>query len=457
MVTFCLITPAPCFPAEITLTLENEKLSVCAHQAPLKDVLKRLAGFGIRVRIDPAINPEITVSFQDRDVASGLQAVLRHLNHVLIWEKRSESRSSTECLVEIQIFQPGGKDRMIPLEGDRNLSISRDPSTGAIYVSNEILIRPEPGTGADEIEAIIIGAGGTILMMVENRGVYRIVLSDQTDIHLLLEHLGKEEKMGRPELNYAYSAAQPFHSTGGRRIPVLPAATGTQKTAGAPVAVLDSGVTFVPGLEGIVVTGMDALEPADDFADSLGHGTQMALIASGVVAPLGSPALREDFSPVIGVKLFDDNGLTSNFAVLRALSFAVDKGARVISMSWSSETESAFLADACGKAASSGAMLVAAAGNEPTGRPVFPAAFDTVIGVGALDAHGNTWRESNFGTFVPVFAPGIAMLPVGHRGDPGVYAGTSIATAYVARRLSAAARLHPEATDGELLEIISRP
>ncbi|HDR16850.1 MAG TPA: hypothetical protein ENN79_15470, partial [Desulfobacteraceae bacterium] len=163
------------------------------------------------------------------------------------------------------------------------------------------------------------------------------------------------------------------------------------------------------------------------------------------------------FSPVIGVKLFDDNGLTSNFAVLRALSFAVDKGARVISMSWSSETESAFLADACGKAASSGAMLVAAAGNEPTGRPVFPAAFDTVIGVGALDAHGNTWRESNFGTFVPVFAPGIAMLPVGHRGDPGVYAGTSIATAYVARRLSAAARLHPEATDGELLEIISRP
>jgi hypothetical protein len=99
--------------------------------------------------------------------------------------------------------------------------------------------------------------------------------------------------------------------------------------------------------------------------------------------------------------------------------------------------------------------LVAAAGNAPTGNPVYPAAYDHVIGVGALNADGDTWEQSNYGDFVAVLAPGMADLPVGYQGDPGVYAGTSIATAYTARRIAAILSQTPDADRETIVKMLN--
>jgi hypothetical protein len=150
--------------------------------------------------------------------------------------------------------------------------------------------------------------------------------------------------------------------------------------------------------------------------------------------------------PLLAVRAFDEEGATSNFAIMRALQYALSKGARVVNLSWGTETDSAFLADAIAYAQGKGAVIVAAAGNEPTGRAVYPAAYDGVIAVSALNGDGSVWDQSNRGAFVTVSAPGRATLPVGHAGPPGSYAGTSIASAYVARELALYFARNPQAT-----------
>jgi hypothetical protein len=174
-------------------------------------------------------------------------------------------------------------------------------------------------------------------------------------------------------------------------------------------------------VDNFVLASFDALNPDESISDSLGHGTQMALIAAGVVKPSGVRSGTHTQSPIIPIRVFDDNGFTSNFTIMSSI-----------------------------------VIVVASAGNEPTGKPVYPAAFPSVIGVGALAPDGKSWENSNYGDFVSVYAPGFATLPVGYKGDPGAYAGTSISAAYAANVIADYLSEHPEATSQEVLDALSR-
>ena len=53
-----------------------------------------------------------------------------------------------------------------------------------------------------------------------------------------------------------------------------------------------------------------------------------------------------------------------------------------------------------------------------------------------------------------LYAPGFATLPVGYKGAPGSYAGTSIATAFVANLISEGLSKRPQTTLAEILRAI---
>ena len=218
---------------------------------------------------------------------------------------------------------------------------------------------------------------------------------------------------------------------------------------------MDSGLLAAYADSPFVRATFDAVAPNEAAGDALGHGTQMALVAAGVVTPLGAAPEASAGTPVVAVRAFDDNGFTSTYTLIRGIDYAVRNGARVLSLSWGSETSSDLLESAMDYAADKGLVLIAAAGNAPTGEPVYPAAYDSVIGVGALNPDGKAWEQSNQGDFVALSAPGLADLPVGYQGDPGVYAGTSIATAYVARRVAAILNQNPEADRETLMRILT--
>ena len=80
---------------------------------------------------------------------------------------------------------------------------------------------------------------------------------------------------------------------------------------------------------------------------------------------------------------------------------------------------------------SSGVLFLAAAGNEPTGHPVYPAAQSEVIGVTALNRSGRSVANyANSGNFVEAAAPGAGVTVFNNQTFYGT--GTSFSTAYVA-------------------------
>jgi subtilisin family serine protease len=106
-----------------------------------------------------------------------------------------------------------------------------------------------------------------------------------------------------------------------------------------------------------------------------------------------------------------DSGITSS-AIAGAVEYAVDKGASVISMSFGGPGDPGvpeFFQALVDLATFSGAVCVAAAGNDGVSTPVYPAACDRVLAVGATDDTNARASFSNWGPWVDVAAPGAAM------------------------------------------------
>ena len=435
--------------AALEVSMEGDRLSVHADQVHLQAILARIAGLGVKVRIDAEINPVVSASFDDRDLQKGLASILKSTNHALLWKSVEGPLGSIQRLAEIQVFRPGKKRLMKPLVERSNLSIVKDPRSGALYVANEILLRLEPGMTPEAFMALLKQWGATVVDSYPPLALYKVRVPDGTDVPALAEQISRHPGLAKAEPNFAYPIAPPYTSEQGaaplhRR--------GESSGAGTvPIAILDSGLSPDAGLDDHVLASLDAFETAEPISDPLGHGTQMALVASGVVKPHGVSVEGDFDNPIIPIKAFDENGYTTNHAVMRSIDFALANGARVMSLSWGAETDSAFLGEAFRYAESKDMIILASAGNEPTGKAIYPAAYSSVIGVGALGPDGERWEKSNYGDFVTLAAPGFATLPVGYKGDPGTYAGTSISTAYVANRVANYLSQNPEASVKEIL------
>ena len=191
------------------------------------------------------------------------------------------------------------------------------------------------------------------------------------------------------------------------------------------VAVFDSGLDPQYANLSVIRGTYDAVDPSAEISDSLGHGTLTALVAAGVITPEGATA-AETGVPVLAIRTFDENGMTSSDTLMRALEYAASSGVKIVNMSWGSEVDSTFMEAAMNFAAQNGMVLFAAAGNEPTGKLIYPAGYSSVIAVGGLNPDGSQWENSNFGDFVKVFEPAKAVF------NGQSYAGTSISSPYAA-------------------------
>jgi serine protease AprX len=99
-----------------------------------------------------------------------------------------------------------------------------------------------------------------------------------------------------------------------------------QGGAGIDVAIVDSGVSPVPGLTGHLLDGPDfsseARDPAFAHIDAFGHGTHMA----GIVAGRDDSGLGTGVAPgsrVVNVKVADHEGATSLISLLAGIDWAV--------------------------------------------------------------------------------------------------------------------------------------
>ena len=449
----CLtLIPLSTQAAESVVRVEGDRLTLNAQDEDLSKILASLSDQGIRIRIDPRINPKITAAFNNRPIGAAMASILRSVDYALIWRKDKASTAAEPRLWEIRIFYKGQEALVRPLKKGANLTVVNN-GDGTYFVKDILLLRLAPTITEDALAALLDRLGATIIDVYAPLGIVRLRLPHGSDVPAITEAIADTPGVQTAEPDYAYPLEGGSPAKGGTGAS-SPPPVESPKDGDTVVAVMDSGLLSDYKASPFVQSAYDAVSPDAEVGDELGHGTQMTLIAAGVVTPFGAKPDTPAGSPVVAIRAFDDNGFTSTYTLMRGIDYAIEKGARVLSLSWGSETPGELLESATRYAAAKGLILVAAAGNTPTGNPVYPAAYDNVIGVGALNPNGDPWNQSNYGDFVAVSAPGLADLPVGYKSDPGVYAGTSIATAYTARRVAAILNQIPDADQATILRIL---
>jgi len=423
--------------------LNGDLLTLDVKDQPLSTILEKLTDQGIRIFIDPRINPRISAKFNNRPVESAMSSILRSVDYALVWKKNDTSGSGEPRLCEVRIFYKGEGER-IRLLKKRTGMIVVTGDDGVHYVKDILLLQLDPTMTETALAEVLDQLNATIVGMQARLGIIQLRLPRDSDVQAIAKRVTGSPGIVSAEPDYASPLVddrQVFmdETTALPASPVLPAMGSTR------VAVMDSGLLADYEKKLYVQSVYDAVSPGAIIDDLQGHGTQMALIAAGVVNPLGIETDVVGTSPIVAIRIIADNGFTSNYTLMRGIDYAIQEEARVLSLSWGSETASPMLETVIDYATGKGLILVAAAGNVPTGKPVYPAAYDNVIGVGALTPNGEHWSQSNYGDFVAFYAPGLANFPVGYEGGPGTYVGTSIAAAYTAHQVAAVLDKMPDA------------
>jgi serine protease len=323
---------------------------------------------------------------------------------------------------------------------------------------------------------------------------------EKLDTILLLKALARRADVASAEPNWILQAqALPNDPLLGRQwhYPLLNLPGAWDVTTGSTsvkVAVIDTGVLLAhPDLQGQLAGGFDFISSsfvaadgdgidanADDPGDGGGgpssfHGTHVAgTIGARTDNASGVAGVAWDVT-LVPLRVLGIGG-GSNFDILQAVRYAAglanDSGtsdkADVMNLSlggggFSSAAQSVFT-----QARNAGVIVIAAAGNSNSSQLFFPASYDGVVSVSAVDLRKAKAPYSNFGTAVDVAAPG-GDTSVDRNGDGFVdgvlstlkseangafnfvfYQGTSMASPHVAGIAALMKAVKPALTPAEL-------
>ncbi|MEA3282137.1 MAG: S8 family serine peptidase [Euryarchaeota archaeon] len=186
-----------------------------------------------------------------------------------------------------------------------------------------------------------------------------------------------------------------------------------QGSSGIKIAIVDTGIDYNhEDLGNYVSGGYDWVNEDSDPTDDHGHGTHCAGIATAVSDNnIGIAGIAQ--VSVMAEKVLNSAGRGYTSDVADGIMHAADEGADVISLSLGSSSSSQTMGDACQYAWDAGCIIVAAAGNSNSSI-IYPAAYDTVIAVGALNWNSERcdsvdWRPgrgSCYGPELELMAPG---------------------------------------------------
>jgi len=197
------------------------------------------------------------------------------------------------------------------------------------------------------------------------------------------------------------------------------------------VAVIDSGICATHSdLEGRIVAGYDFVEddtvPQDDF----GHGCGVSgIIAANTNNAIGIAGVAPN-AQIMPLRVLDHQGVGSYSDVAAALVYAADHDADIVNLSLGGLYPSNMLSTAIDYAVSNGVTVIAAAGNTG-GNVLYPAAYDSVVAVAAVDANLELSSFSSYGPEIDLLAPGRDILTTTINGNYRAQDGTSFAAPYV--------------------------
>ena len=333
-------------------------------------------------------------------------------------------------------------------------------------------------------------------------------LSARWETLMTIKSLRRDPEIAHAEPNYRVHA---YASTNDEAYPFqwhyplinLPAAwdttTGTQEVI---VAVIDTGIlSRHPDLEGQMVPGFDFVRSPGSAADGDGidpnpeepaagsgisgnnfHGTHVA----GTIAARGNNGIGVAgvaySARVMPVRALGIDGSGTSYDVNQAIRYAAalpndsgtvpEQAADVINLSLGGGGFSAVDQALFRDLSAAGILIVAAAGNDGSSIASYPAAYEGVFSVSAVDAQGQITRYSNRGNTIDIAAPGgdasadfngdgypDGVLSTGGSGTDFAYtflSGTSMAAPHVAGVFALMKSVNPALGTTDVEALLSR-
>ena len=190
----------------------------------------------------------------------------------------------------------------------------------------------------------------------------------------------------------------------------------------------DDGNGYVDDLH-----GYNFYQNNTDLSDQNGHGTSIAsVIGSSTNNSKGVAGINWQ-AKIMVLKALNNLGGGEYHHVAQAIHYAVDNHAQVINMSFGTYADDPELRQAVNYAIANNVPIVAAAGNNNKTQILYPAAYPSVISVGAVDSTGQRASFSNYGDNLDVMAPGVDIPSAGYTSATTYVSnsGTSYAAAHI--------------------------
>lgn len=211
------------------------------------------------------------------------------------------------------------------------------------------------------------------------------------------------------------------------------------------IAVIDTGIDtdheeFVNRISTLSYNSRTKQVGITYVEDDNGHGTLVAGVigankdnSKGIAGIVQNSKLL-----IIKANNLDDPSTETNesksftdAAIIEGIYYAADQGAHVINMSLGSNNANSLMQTAINYARNKGVILVAASGNDGVSTKFYPASFDGVISVSAVNEDETIWSSSNYNDKVDISAPGSLIVSTAMNNGYATASGTSLAAPQV--------------------------
>lgn len=276
-------------------------------------------------------------------------------------------------------------------------------------------------------------------------------------------HLGKNPHIKAVEPNAKVQALGQSVPWGVPHVQGTDAHTASFTGQGVKVAILDTGIDrshedLTANVKGGYSVFTDDANK-DPYYDASFHGTHVAGTIAALNNSIGVLGVAYN-ADLYAVKVLNNEGSGSYAGIAQGIEWAVNNGMDIINMSLGGSQSSSILEEWCQIATDSGILVVAAAGNSgrSNGRGDtvgYPANYDSVMAVAAIDESNNRASFSSTGPAVEISAPGVNILSTVPGNQYDSYNGTSMASPHVAGVAALVWGAKPELSNTQLRQLLN--
>ncbi len=401
----------------LTWQTDRDRVTADIQSVELQRVLEGVAKLtGWHVFIESNLNANVSVKFQELPSGDALHRLLGELNYAFVPQTNGQAR--------LFVFRTARANATVAI---RPGALSASKETAAQKIPNELIVRLKPGANIDDLAKKL---GAKVLGKIDGLNAYRLQFPDEVAADAARAQLAGSTDVASVENNYFMEPSPlvaKLDSTSGVPPPVQLKLNPPGDTGRVIVGLPDTAVQPLgKELDQFLYKSISVAGDAHPDPAAPSHGTSMFQdILRGVANTAGGSSSVQ----VLSVDVYGPDVTANSFNVAAGIAAAVNNGASIINLSLGSESDSQILHDIIAQAAQKGIPVFAAAGNNATARPFYPAAYSEVISVTAGN-QGQLAPYANYADYIKLMVPGSAV--VYYNSQPYLVSGTSTSSAITA-------------------------